>query len=140
MTIIHFPQFSRDDYSPFEMRQLVQALELRFQTLESNPDVSLDTTGGVSGEFAPLIHTHVVSDITDFPTSIFYFDDVTGTPAPGDTLVWNGSEFVTSSVSGGVTQLSDLIDVSRPCDGSRKSRKHLDWLHTRDASARAKTT
>ena len=35
--------------------------------------------------------------------------------------------------------VSDLTDVSRPCDGSRKSRKHLDWLHTRDASARAKT-
>lgn len=35
--------------------------------------------------------------------------------------------------------VSDLTDVSRPCDGSRKARKHLDWLHTRDASPRAKT-
>ncbi len=35
--------------------------------------------------------------------------------------------------------VSDLTDVSCPGDGSRKRRKHLDWLHTRDASARAKT-
>ncbi len=35
--------------------------------------------------------------------------------------------------------VSDLTDVSSPADGNRKARKHLDWLHTREASARAKT-
>lgn len=35
--------------------------------------------------------------------------------------------------------VSDLTDVSTPCDGDRSQRKHLDWLHTRKASPRAKT-
>ena len=35
--------------------------------------------------------------------------------------------------------VADLTDVSGPGDGNRKRRKHLDWLHTRGASPRAKT-
>ena len=58
------------------MRQLIQALELRFQNLESNQDLSLDTTGGVN-EFAPLGHKHTESDITDLShvESIFELTD-----------------------------------------------------------------
>lgn len=124
MTKIHFPQFSREDYSPFEMRQLIQALELRFQQLESNIDISLDTTGGVEGggEFAPVDHTHREDDITDLAhtSSIFDLDDVSPGIADGQGLVWDEtlSTFVAGSVGGsggtGVSNLNDLLDVSVP--------------------------
>ena len=120
MTKVVFPSFRDAEYSQFEMRQLVSALELRFQSIESEiqPSVIPDTTGGIDpddGPFAPLVHTHVVADITDFPTSIFFFDDVTGTPALNDTLIWNGTAFETAPSGGAVSlALNDLNNVSVP--------------------------
>jgi hypothetical protein len=125
MTKIHFPQFSREDYSPFEMRQLIQALELRFQQLESNIDTSFDTTGGVDGsggEFAPVDHTHREDDIINLAhtTSIFALDDVSPGITNGQGLIWNDtlSTFVAGDVGGsgggGATNLNDLFDVNVP--------------------------
>lgn len=114
MTKIHFPQFGNRDYSPFEMRQLIQALELRFASLESEtqrsviPDYDIDE---LDARYAQIGHTHVVSDITDFPTSVFFFDDVSGTPSEGDTLVWDGATFQTQSVASTAPALDDLTDV-----------------------------
>lgn len=119
MTKIHFPQFSREEYSPFEMRQLVQVLELRFQQLESNASTSLPTVEDDAGEFAPLVHTHREADIDDLShvSSIFELTDVNAGFSEGQTLVWDQSAgaFVAGDAgSGGVTTLSldDLTDVS----------------------------
>lgn len=128
MTKIHFPQFGNREYSPFEMRQLVQALELRFQSIESSSSTDLFNrasfdTDELDNLYAPLNHTHVVADITDFPTSIFAFDDVSGSPNDGDTLVYSGGTFVTQAAGAGALDLNDLQDVNAsPSDG-----QYLRW-------------
>ncbi|MHC4312619.1 MAG: LamG domain-containing protein [Planctomycetota bacterium] len=118
MTKVVFPSFSSEEFQPYEIRQLVSALELRFQSLETASQSALfDTTGGLSDEHAPLVHTHTESDITDLDhvNSIFDLDDVSGTASIDDVLIWNGTQFVPgpqTSGGGGATQLSDLTDVN----------------------------
>jgi hypothetical protein len=101
------------------MRQLVAALEYRFQSLEEQestiPDTEFDDN--LDALFAPIIHTHVVADILDFeenvPSSIFDLDDVTGIPIIGESLIWDGDEFVPGT-AGGTLALGELTDVHLP--------------------------
>lgn len=122
MTKVVLPSFASPDFKPFEMRQLVSALELRFQSLESATQQSVIDRGDVfadSEDFAPLVHTHTESDITDLNhvSSIFNMDDVSGSPSVADVLIWNGSQFLPGAQAGGgggATILNDLTDVSIP--------------------------
>lgn len=121
---IVFPSFSGQNYQPFEMRQLVSAIELRFQALEEE-STTFPATDQFSDEFAPIDHTHVEADITDLGNyltnitaeSIFDLSDVTGTPSGGQALVWNGSAFQPQTIAGGgggANYLNDLLDVTAP--------------------------
>ena len=118
MTKVVFPSFSGQNFQPWEMRQLVSALELRFQALESASQDSLYSTDAFEGdgEFAPLVHQHVEADITDLNhiSSIFELDDVSGTPSLNQVLIWDGAQFIPADQTGGggATSLSDLTDVS----------------------------
>ncbi len=120
MTKIHFPQFGGPDVNPFDMRQLVQALELRFDVIESqNEENTLNQTtdSDLDSRYAQLSHTHTVSEITDFfdnvPSSAFDLSDINGSPSPGDSLIWDGVQFLPGS-SGTSLSLNDLTDVSTP--------------------------
>ena len=119
-----FPSFRENEYSQYDMRQLVSALELRFQSLESNVEGFFPTSADADFDdrYAAAVHTHLVADIIDFdanvPSSIFDLDDVTGTASVGQGLIWNGAEFVAGPL-GGSTNLNDLLDVNAasPSDG-----------------------
>lgn len=119
---ITFPSFSNSEYSQFDMRQLVSALELRFGSLEANTENLFDTGTAFDGVFSPIGHTHSESEITDLQPylininseSIFDLSDVTGTPALNHTLTWNGTAFVPTSPSATTIALDDLTDVSIP--------------------------
>jgi len=121
---VAFPSFRVEEpIKPYDMRQLVTALEYRFQSLESSDDsIFPDTTlnEDLSNIFAPLSHTHLLADISDFevsgPTSIFALNDVSGSPAVGETLIWDGDEFVpgTASAAGTSLALHNLTDVFVP--------------------------
>lgn len=118
-----FPSFRENEYSQYDMRQLVSALELRFQALESNvegffPSVEDET---LDSRYALAVHTHVVADITDFPTvpsSIYDLVDVTGAASIGQGLIWTGSAYEPGSL-GGTLALNDLTNVNAasPTDG-----------------------
>jgi hypothetical protein len=114
-----FPSFRENEYSQYDMRQLVSALELRFQSLESNVEGFFPTSADADFDdrYAAAVHTHLVADIIDFdanvPSSIFDLDDVTGTASVGQGLIWNGAEFVAGPL-GGSTNLNDLLDVNAP--------------------------
>ena len=117
MTKVVFPSFREQEYSQFEMRQLVSALELRFQSIETEIQQSvIPDTDPVGGEFAPLVHTHVEADITDLDhtSSIFELDDVNGTPSLNDILVWDGGQFLPQAAGGVTLMLNDLTDVNAP--------------------------
>ena len=130
MTKVVFPSFPDDTFRGYEIRQLVSALELRFQALEETTQSDLfDTGDDFSGLYAPIDHTHIESQITDLQDyltditaeSIFDLSDVTGTPSHDDILVWNGSAFVAQPPgSAGSFALPDLTDVDNslnPNDG-----------------------
>ena len=114
-----FPSFRESEYSQYDMRQLVSALEIRFLSLESNVEGFFPTSvdSDFDDRYAAAVHTHVVSDITDFaanvPSSIFDLDDVTGPISTGQGLVWSGAGFVAGSLGGSVS-LNDLLDVNAP--------------------------
>jgi len=115
MPKIHFPAFNTEKFSGYEIRQLVSALELRFQALEADNDSLFDTGTDIEA------HSHTESDITDLGNyitnisaeSIFDLSDVDGTPSLNDTLVWNGSGFEPGS-SGTSIELDQLTDVFVP--------------------------
>lgn len=111
-----FPSFSGGEYTAFEMRQLVSALELRFQALEQEANSFLPSTTVGEGEFAPLVHQHVEADITDLQhvTSIFDVVDVAGTPDPDDVLIWDGAQFMPGPQSVGSLTLNDILNVVVP--------------------------
>lgn len=118
-----FPSFRENDYSQYDMRQLVSALELRFQALEANvegyyPSVEDE---GFDDQYAAASHTHLSIDITDLsvPESIFDLNDVTGSPSVGEGLIWNGVAFEASAIGGGAITLDELSDVNAgaPTDG-----------------------
>ena len=114
-TRVVFPSFRDNEYTAFEMRQLVSALELRFQSLESNVEGFYPTQD--EDDFSRVGHTHVESEITNLnhTTSIFELDDVIGTPDPSDVLAWNGSAFEPVPPSGASSlELDDLLDVNAP--------------------------
>ena len=120
MTRITFPLFGeRDEISPYQMRQLVSALELRFQSIEANSAGFYDNLN-LSGDdldsrYSQIGHTHDPSEITGgVPSSIFDLDDISGTWSVGQTLIWNGTDFIPGSASGGASYLNDLIDVNTP--------------------------
>lgn len=116
-----FPTFTQEGISTFEMRQLVQALEIRFQALETDQLAS-----DAEGDFAPLVHTHSESDITDLGSyleditgeSVFDLSDFDGTPIDGQVPIWNGTAFTPGSL-GDAIDLNDLDDVNvgGPNDG-----------------------
>jgi hypothetical protein len=118
-----FPAFSGQLFQPQEMRQLVSALELRFQSIESQTVDIFDTSPSGSGEFAPIDHTHTESEIIDLQNyltninneSIFALSDVAGTPDPDDVLAWDGATFVPQPPGAvGAIDLNDLSDVNAP--------------------------
>ena len=105
------------------MRQLVSALELRFNQLEIDSRSLFDTDpldGAGTGEYAPLDHTHTESEITDLGIyltdisgeSIFDLSDVSGTPSTGQILVWNGAAFTPQAQGAASLALNDLTNVS----------------------------
>lgn len=117
---VALPSFREEGpIKPYDMRQLVAALEYRLQSLEDVGSVIPSTTvdGDLDNLYAPLNHTHVVADITDFdanvPSSIFDLDDVDGSPAIGETLIWDGNDFVPGT-SGGSHTLGSHSDVYIP--------------------------
>lgn len=127
MTKVVFPAFSNNEVvSPYEVRQLVSALELRFQSLEiATQEDTFPTTDTFDEGYAPISHTHTESDITDLGTyltdiageSIFDLSDVSGTPTLNQILSWDGAQFLPidpPSGGGGVNVLDDLSDVSIP--------------------------
>jgi hypothetical protein len=122
-TRIIFPAFSSDAYQPFEMRQLVSALELRFQQLEdSSIGSTIPTVEDSLGEFAPLEHTHVEADILDLQDyllditnqSIFDLIDTPGAAGEGDVLVYRTGLGAFAAEPQGASSLNDLTDVSVP--------------------------
>ena len=122
MSKVVFPSFSGENYQPYEVRQLVSALELRFQNLEANSASFFDQGDDLDDRYSQIGHTHVETEITDLQPyllninneSIFDLSDVTGTPSLNDTLVWNGAEFVPASGGAVSLALNDLSDVSVP--------------------------
>ena len=106
------------------MRQLVSALELRFQSIESNTDLSTSTeTSDLDGRYSQIGHTHSESEITDLQDylvnlnseSIFDLEDVDGAPPDlNDTLVWDGDSFVPGGAGSVSIELDDLTDVNVP--------------------------
>ena len=123
MSKVVFPSFVSEEYQPYEIRQLVSALELRFQSLETDSESLFSTDpNDLSSLFSPIGHTHSESEITDLQSyltsisgeSIFDLSDVTGTPAADDVLVWDGTSFVPTASSGGSITLNDITDVSVP--------------------------
>jgi len=123
-TKVVFPSFRGEEYPSYEMRQLVSALELRFQSIEANTDLSVtgSETSDLDGRYSQLGHTHSESEITDLQNylvnltseSIFDLADVDGTPDLEDTLVWNGTAFVPGGAGAVTINLDDLTDVSVP--------------------------
>jgi hypothetical protein len=109
MTTVVFPAFAGTSFQPDEMRQLVSALELRFQSLESEGQSLFNTEVVSDGDFASVDHTHTESEITDLQPyltdisdeSIFDLSDVNGTPSNNDVLVWDGSQFLPEAPAGG---------------------------------------
>jgi hypothetical protein len=123
MSKVVFPSFSGENYQPYEIRQLVSALELRFQNLEANAASFFDTgNDDLDSRYSQIGHTHVESEITDLQPyllnitgeSIFDLSDVTGTPSLNDTLVWNGAAFEAAGAGAVSVALNDLTDVSVP--------------------------
>lgn len=119
MTRISFPSFSGKELLPYEMRQLVSALELRFGLLERGSSFDLSVT---DSRYAQLGHTHTESEISDLQPyllnlnneSIFSLADVDGTPIAGDSLVWDGASFVPTTPGAINVFLDDLNDVNVP--------------------------
>lgn len=127
--IVVFPAFADpQQVRPYEMRQLVSALEQRFRGLEQNQTINI---GGVEmdlddldARYAAFAHEHSISDIIDFGSylediegeSIFDLSDVSGSPSNNDTLVWNATtnsfEPVSLTLDGSV--LDDLLNVHVP--------------------------
>ena len=89
MAKVVLPSFSGEEYQSHEMRQLVSALDLRFQSIESASFEIFDTSGVDDGSgYSPIGHTHIEVEITDLgdyltdltSESIFSLLDVAGTP------------------------------------------------------------
>ena len=117
---VAFPSFREEaSVKPYDMRQLVSALEYRFQSLENaNESIYPDQTGDLDNRYSQIGHTHVVSEISglSIPTSIFDLTDVVGSYSVGQGMVWNGTEFEPGAIGGGVgsLELNDLLDVNAP--------------------------
>jgi hypothetical protein len=132
------------------MRQLVSALELRFQALESESDslFNLDTTGDLDDRYSQIGHTHTESEITDLGSyitnlnneSIFDLSDVSGTPAPDDVLVWDGAAFTPQSASGTSVALDDLTDVDVPAPNDLDVLRYNDTTQQWEAAASSTVT
>jgi len=128
MTKVVFPAFSGENFEPYEMRQLVSALELRFQSIEADNETQVSNDGTeLDGRYSQVGHLHSESEITNLQNyllnitaeSIFDLSDVTGTPSINQMLQWNGTAFVPTSSSEASVALGDLSDVSiiAPVDG-----------------------
>ncbi len=124
MSKVVFPSFAGEIFEPFEMRQLVSALELRFQSIEADGQSLFDTETGneLDNRYSLVGHLHSESEITDLAPyllnitgeSIFDLSDVEGAPSPNDVLQWDGTAFVPTSASATTFELDDLTDVSVP--------------------------
>ena len=73
ITRVVFPSFGDEEYAPYEMRQLVSALELRFQSIESDQDSST-TQADLELKFSQIGHSHTESEISDLKV---YLENVT---------------------------------------------------------------
>jgi len=126
--IIPLPAFAAEEYRPYEMRQLVAALEHRLQGLETDP-ITTQSTGSTSTDtsdldarFAALSHLHSESEISNLRSyllninseSIFDLADVAGNAELDEILKWDGSRFVAVPSSQSVINLADLNDVALP--------------------------
>lgn len=126
MSKVVFPSFSGENYQPYEIRQLVSALELRFQSLEVAGESLFDTgdSSNLDSRYSILGHTHSESEISDLQAylidltdeSIFSLNDVTGTPNNSDILQWNSSlgTFEVVPASSTSIALNDLTNVTVP--------------------------
>lgn len=127
---ITLPAFTAGEFSSEDMRQLVSALELRFQALELDESSIFATSDELDGRFSPIGHTHTESEITDLQSyltslnaeSIFSLLDVSGSPSQDDVLIWNDNlnTFVAGPPGSGSFALSDLSDVSVPDPGDNE--------------------
>lgn len=127
MAKVAFPTFREDGYTAYEMRQLVSALEFRFQALEASSDSLFDTgdTDDLDNRYSQLGHTHTESEISDLQNyltditaeSIFDLTDVEGTPQDNWVLVWSDAQdafVVEAPGAAGAVALNDLSNVSVP--------------------------
>jgi hypothetical protein len=148
-----FPAFSNnEDVSPQEVRQLVSALEYRFQLLEQESGSLFNTgdTNDLDNRYALLGHTHSESEITDLQDyltditaeSIFDLSDVTGTPQQGYTLVWNNTLQTFEVVAPGAASfsLNDLTDVEVPAPNDGEVLVYSDTSNTWVAGSAAGIT
>ena len=75
-----------------------------------------------------LITGDVESNTADQVNVLNDLNDVTSvTPQVGDGLVWNGSGWVTGTVSGGVSYIGELLDVFLPAPNLLQSGQVLTW-------------
>jgi len=127
MTKVVLPAFGGEIFSAQEMRQLVSALELRFQSIEQESTSLFDTgdSNDLDNRYSQLGHVHTESEITDLQNyltnieseSIFDLSDVTGTPQDNWVLVWDNTQsafVVQSPGAAAAVALNDLSDVSVP--------------------------
>ena len=128
MTKVVLPAFAGEEYQSFEMRQLVSALELRFQALEDATQAgAIPSVEDTTGAYAPIDHTHLEADITNLQDyllnlngeSLLDLGDVVGTPTPGNTLVFDGVQWVAQDASASyiLSDLGDVDDALNPVDG-----------------------
>lgn len=93
------PDFPTETFDGFRMRSLVDILERRLRGINAgviNVQREVDRIGS-SGNFAPLVHSHVEAEITDLQPyllditseSIFDLDDVTGPAVDGYILKYD---------------------------------------------------
>lgn len=151
--IEQLPAFTENEYVPFKMRQLTSILDRRLQSLEQSSGSS-SVTGDLTeldARYAYKIHTHTKAEITDFGNplyslgaqSVFSLLDVSqsaGGVNVNDTLIWDGSKFITgpSGVGGGNNTLAGLYDTTvtglTDLDGLVYNAATQRWVATRKAS------
>jgi len=123
------PAFHEETYVPYKMRQFSSIVERRLQALETIAYADDDPEEeSLSDRYALVGHTHDASEISGLGSyltslsseSIFGLGDVdpsTGGPNPGDTLVWDGTRFVTGATGASLTA-SQLLSLLLTVDGS----------------------
>ena len=155
------PDWTQETFERYRMQTLVQILERRFLAVEESLiEIQLSNTGVIGGDtFAPLVHTHGISEIVDFPEDNVVFNptpgqiSITGDVTLGDIsdvdltgiqnnwiIKWDAgnSRWIVDDIASAGNSLASLIDVtiSSPVDGDILIRDGVSnqWVNTDPAS------